>query len=115
MTNRSNLPARPTEAGSVGVDRRGLLKTAAALAATTMIAPEALARDFGPGAEPQRYPDPDIVVIDPKRFKAKVGNTAIKRLYTGCLWAEGPAWNAQCQYLVWSDIPANRQLRYHRR
>jgi gluconolactonase len=71
-----------------------------------------LHRDFGPNAAPQRYPDPDIVVIDPKRFKAKVGNTAIKRLYTGCLWAEGPAWNAQGQYLVWSDIPNNRQLRY---
>src|SRR5437879_3602695 len=63
-------------------------------------------------AEHQRYPEPDIVVIDPKRFKAKVGNTSIKRLYTGCLWAEGPAWNAQGQYLVWSDIPNNRQLRY---
>ena len=71
-----------------------------------------LDRDFGPNAPPQRYPDPDIVVIDPKRFKAKVGNTAIKRLYTGCLWAEGPAWNAQGQYLIWSDIPNNRQLRY---
>ncbi len=70
------------------------------------------ARDFGPDAPPQRYPDPDIIVIDPKRFGAKVGNTAIKRLYTGCLWAEGPAWNAQGQYLVWSDIPNNRQLRY---
>src|ERR1700750_3447273 len=69
-------------------------------------------RDFSHHAGPQRYPDPDIVVIDPKRFKARVGNTAIKRLYTGCLWAEGPAWNAPGQYLVWSDIPANRQLRY---
>ncbi len=87
MTNPANL----LEAGSGDIHRRGLLKTAAALAATSMIAPQALARDFGRGAEPQRYPDPDIVVIDPKRFKAKVGNTAIKRLYTGCLWAEGPA------------------------
>ena len=51
-------------------------------------------------------------MIDDKRFKAKVGNTAIKRLYTGCLWAEGPAWNTVGQYLVWSDIPNNRQLRY---
>ncbi len=77
MIHRSSLPV---EAGSAGIDRRGLLKTAAALAATGMIAPEALARDFGAGAEPQRYPDPDIVVIDPKRFQAKGGNTAIKRL-----------------------------------
>src|SRR6201986_464049 len=93
-------------------DRRNLLKGAAALAATAATVSQASARDYGPNAEPQRYPDPDIVVLDEKRFKAKVGNTAIKRLYTGCLWAEGPAWNAQGQYLVWSDIPANRQLRY---
>lgn len=94
------------------IDRRRLLKTTAALAASTIIAPAAFARDYGRNAEPQRYPDPDIVVIDDKRFKAKVGNTSIKRLYTGCLWAEGPAWNAAGQYLVWSDIPNNRQLRY---
>jgi gluconolactonase len=112
MNDLSNFSGDQTAAGAPDVGRRGLLKTAAALAAATMIAPDALARDFGPRAEPQRYPDPDIVVIDPKRFKAKVGNTAIKRLYTGCLWAEGPAWNAAGQYLVWSDIPANRQLRY---
>ncbi len=112
MTNLSYLPGRQTEAASGGVDRRTLLRSAATLAATTMIATDALARDFGRGAEPQRYPDPDIVVIDPKRFKAKVGNTAIKRLFTGCLWAEGPAWHAGGQYLIWSDIPNNRQLRY---
>ena len=77
------------------IDRRGLLRTAGALAATTIAARDAFGRDYGRGTQPQRYPDPDIVVIDPKRFKAKVGNTAIERLYTGCLWAEGPAWNAQ--------------------
>jgi gluconolactonase len=93
-------------------DRRNLLKGAAALAATAATISPASARDYGPNAEPERYPDADILVLDPKRFKAKVGNTAIHRLYTGCLWAEGPAWNAQGQYLVWSDIPANRQLRY---
>ena len=108
----TSLPDHQTEAGWSGLDRRKLLRGATALAATAIAAPQALARDFGPGTEPQRYPDPDIVEIDPKRFKAKVGNTTIKRLYTGCLWAEGPAWNAAGQYLVWSDIPANRQLRY---
>ena len=70
------------------VDRRHPLRRAA-LAAMSVVATDASARDFGRGTEPQRYPDPDIVVIDPKRFKAKVGNTSIKRLYTGCLWAEG--------------------------
>ena len=112
MTNQTELPDHQTDAGANGLDRRKLLRGATALAATAFAAPQALARDFGRNAEPQRYPDPDIVVIDPKRFKAKVGNTAIKRLYRGCLWAEGPAWNAAGQYLVWSDIPNNRQLRY---
>ena len=34
------------------------------------------------------------------------------RLWTGALWSEGPAWSAQGRYLVWSDIPNNRQLRW---
>src|SRR6204780_2752528 len=112
MTNTLPSQADPLKAqANHGLDRRSLLRGAAAIA-TTVVTTSASARDFGRGTEPQRYPDPDIVVIDPKRFKAKVGNTAIKRLYTGCLWAEGPAWNALGQYLVGSDIPANRQLRY---
>ena len=113
MTNCLNSPNQQADAGSTGFNRRSLLpQCPAALAATALAAPQALARDFGRNAEPQRYPDPDIVVIDDKRFKAKVGNTVIKRLYTGCLWAEGPAWNTVGQYLVSSDIPNNRQLRY---
>jgi len=34
------------------------------------------------------------------------------RLWTGALWSEGPAWNAQGRYLLWSDIPNNRQMRW---
>jgi gluconolactonase len=112
MTTHSQTTEDSRPAQSQTIDRRGLLRTGAALAATTMMATDALARNYGRGAEPQRYPDPDIVVIDEKRFKAKVGNTAIQRLFTGCLWAEGPAWNTVGQYLLWSDIPNNRQLRY---
>src|SRR4051812_3665298 len=110
MTTSLTFPDPQQQRG--GFDRRKLLRGATALAVTAIAAPEALARNYGPGTEPQRYPDPDIVVIDEKRFKAKVGNTTIKRLFTGCLWAEGPAWNTVGQYLVWSDIPNNRQLRY---
>ena len=91
--------------------RRGFLKSAGALAALTAMSGDAFARNFGPGAEPQRYPDPDIVVLD-KRFKYKLGNTPIQRLHTGTLWAEGPAWSAVGRYLLWSDIPNDEQLRY---
>src|ERR1700722_13845456 len=54
------------EATSALVDRRGMLRGAAAVVARALVATGASARDFGRGAEPQRYPDPDIVVIDPK-------------------------------------------------
>ena len=36
----------------------------------------------------------------------------IQRLWTGALWSEGPAWNSVGRFLVWSDIPNNRQLRW---
>jgi gluconolactonase len=69
-------------------------------------------RDYSPGAPPIRYPDPDIVALD-KRFKSyKIGNVPIQRLYTGMLWAEGPAWNAAGRFLVWSDIPNDTHLRW---
>ncbi len=94
-----------------GVDRRSFLAAASALAAATAMAPQAFARNFGPDAPPVRYPEPDVVVLD-KRFKYKLGNTPILRLYTGTLWAEGPAWNGVGRYLLWSDIPNNEQLRW---
>jgi gluconolactonase len=103
--------AKKPAARAPALDRRGFLSVAAGLAATTAMAPEAFARNFSPGSEPQRYPDPDIVVID-KRFKSKLGNTAITRLHTGTLWAEGPAWNGVGRYLLWSDIPNDENLRY---
>jgi hypothetical protein len=72
--------------------RRSFLQRATVLAAVTAMAPAAFARNFGPGTEPQRYPDPDLIALD-KRFKYKLGNTPIQRLYTGTLWAKGCAWN----------------------
>jgi gluconolactonase len=67
---------------------------------------------YGPNAEPVRYPDPDVVVLDPRFNKIKIGNSPIRRLHTGMLWAEGPAWNGVGKYLVWSDIPNDIQLRW---
>jgi gluconolactonase len=69
-------------------------------------------RDFSPGAAPVTYPDPDLITIDPAFNSLRLGNTPIQRLWTGGLWMEGPAWSGQGRYLVWSDIPNNRQLRY---
>ena len=70
-------------------------------------------RDFRPGAPPTTYfNDPDVVVVDPQ-FSAYVQpNASITRLWTGTLWAEGPAWCGVGRYLVFSDIPTNRQFRW---
>jgi gluconolactonase len=70
-------------------------------------------RDFGPDAPPTTYfTDPDILTVDPAFNSLIQANTSIKRLWTGALWTEGPAWSSQGKYLVWSDIPNNRQFRW---
>src|SRR3984893_6255961 len=69
-------------------------------------------RDFGPNAPPTTDVDPDVITIDPIFNGLRQGNTPILRLWTGALWGEGPAWSGQGRYLVWSDIPNNRQLRW---
>ena len=70
-------------------------------------------RDFGPSGAPTTYfTDPDIIAVDPSFNGLAQPNAPIQRLWTGALWAEGPAWSAQGRYLVWSDIPNNRQMRW---
>ncbi|HEV2945855.1 MAG TPA: SMP-30/gluconolactonase/LRE family protein [Gemmataceae bacterium] len=92
------------------IGRRSFLAGAAMAGVTTLA--RAQTRDYGKNAPPVRYPDRDIVVLDKRFAKYKIGNTPIQRLYTGTLWAEGPAWSGGGRYLVWSDIPNDRQLRW---
>ncbi|TCU72639.1 SMP-30/gluconolaconase/LRE-like protein [Bradyrhizobium sp. R2.2-H] len=87
-----------------------LAQTGPAAPPTTITPPP---RDFSPRGAPTTYFwDPDIIAVDPSFNDLAQPNTAIKRLYTGLLWAEGPAWSAQGRYLLWSDIPNNRQMRW---
>jgi gluconolactonase len=51
-------------------------------------------------------------VVDPRFLKLALPNTGVERLYAGCRWAEGPAWFAAGRYLVWSDVPNDRMLRW---
>jgi gluconolactonase len=51
-------------------------------------------------------------VIDPRFRKLAFPYVHVEKLYTGCRWAEGPAWFAAGRYLVWSDIPNDRMLRW---
>jgi len=99
--------------------RRAFLSATLGLAAAsvsaqtpqTPISPNPTERDWS-GQNPVRYPDPDIIALDNRFRRYIVGNTPIRRLHTGTLWAEGPAWNGVGRYLVWSDAPNNVQMRY---
>jgi gluconolactonase len=126
ISDRAELPegeralSRRTLIKAVGVGAGALaLGSAAARAQEAMgpVAPPSTVtsppRDFGPDAPPNVYFwDPDIVAVDPSFNSLAQPNAPIQRLWTGALWSEGPAWNAQGRYLVWSDIPNNRQLRW---
>ena len=70
------------------------------------------ARDWARNTQPIRYPDPDVLVLDKSFAKYPLFNAVIYRHYVGTKWAEGPAWSGEGQYLVWSDIPNNRQMRF---
>ncbi len=84
----------------------------AGVAATTAVTASGQQRSYEPQAPPVRYPDPDILVLDKRFAPYRIGNTPIKRLHTGMLWAEGPAWNAAGRFLMWSDIPNDIQHRW---
>jgi gluconolactonase len=58
-----------------------------------------------------RYPDTHIEALDAKRFKGSPGSGGVERVATGFRWAEGPAYFRAGRYLIFSDIPNNRQMR----
>ena len=110
--------SRRTLVGAVGVTAATLAAGKAFAQATpTPVGPPSTItqppRDFSRNGAPTTYfTDPDILSVDPSFNALAQPNSAIQRLWTGALWSEGPAWNAQGRYLVWSDIPNNRQLRW---
>jgi gluconolactonase len=51
-------------------------------------------------------------VIDPRFARCLIGHARVERLWTGARWSEGPAWFPAGRYLIWSDIPNDRLLRW---
>jgi len=74
----------------------------------TAAAPQMLA-----GWEPsQRYPDPAVHILDPGFARYRIAAASIERLAVGMRWAEGPVWFGDGRYLLWSDIPNNRIMKW---
>ncbi|MEX0350864.1 MAG: SMP-30/gluconolactonase/LRE family protein [Paracoccaceae bacterium] len=51
-------------------------------------------------------------VTDPRFEECFIGHVRVERLWTGARWTEGPVWFAAGRYLLWSDIPNNRIMRF---
>lgn len=66
-----------------------------------------------PGWRPATcYPDPAIKSLDPRFEKYWLKLSAVERLATGLRWAEGPVWFGDGRYLLCSDIPNQRILKW---
>jgi gluconolactonase len=98
--------------------RRGFLKTAAGaslaalgpISAGTVAGPaQAQSFDFKPN---QRYPDPAVQILDPSFGKYRIYSSTVEQVATGMRWAEGPAYFADGRYLLLSDIPNNRIMKF---
>jgi gluconolactonase len=121
---------------SNGFNRRHLMKSAAAFTATavTMSAASAatvapLGQNGAPTLETDplplgplsgsRYPDSHLeslkkpkVSFGPTGFPAFAGTMAVERVATGFRWAEGPVYFPAGRYVLFSDIPNNRIMRF---
>ena len=60
----------------------------------------------------ERYPDPAVRVLDPRFAPYRLTLASVERLATGCRWAEGPVWFGDGRYLLWSDIPNDRIMKW---
>ena len=58
------------------------------------------------------YPDPAIHALDPRFEKYWLKLSAIERIATGCRWSEGPVYFGDGRYVLWSDIPNDRILKW---
>ncbi|MCE8016936.1 SMP-30/gluconolactonase/LRE family protein [Halomonas sp. MCCC 1A17488] len=95
------------------LSRRRFLGAAAAASATAVLKPgELLARERPWDGSLVSYPDPAIEVLDDRFAAYRLANAAVERLATGFRWAEGPVYFGDGGYLVWSDIPNNRHMRW---
>lgn len=55
---------------------------------------------------------PDLVVIDERFTDLLLKDAWLERVFTGSIWAEGPVYFREGDYVLWSDIPNNRMLRW---
>jgi gluconolactonase len=90
--------------------RRGFLEAAAG-AGLAMLGAPLFAQSF-PFTPNQRYPDPSVQILDPSFAKYRIYSSTLEQVATGMRWAEGPVYFPEGGYLLVSDIPNNRIMRF---
>ena len=78
-----------------------------------MTQPSPPPQDAGVAFTPSsRYPDPAVEVLHPSFLSARLFSANVEQLCTSLRWGEGPVWFGDGRYLLFSDIPNNRILRW---
>ncbi|WP_088286857.1 SMP-30/gluconolactonase/LRE family protein [Ideonella sp. A 288] len=74
---------------------------------------DATTRDRWPDFKPStRYPDPAVKILDPSFARYRLYSSSVERLGGGMRWAEGPVCFPAGRYVLVSDVPNNRIMRY---
>ncbi len=92
----------------MALNRRGFLAAGGAIAGLAA-AGRGIAQQWEPS---QRYPDPLVRILDPSFANYQVRLAKVERIAAGLRWCEGPVWFGDGRYLLWSDIPNNRIMRW---
>jgi len=90
--------------------RRGLLKAVAGAGLATL-GGTAWAQSFSYQPN-QRYPDPAVQILDPSFTKYRIYSSTVEQVASGMRWAEGPVYFPDGGYVLVSDIPNNRIMKY---
>jgi gluconolactonase len=91
----------------MAITRRRFLATGGALG-TAVLASRTLAQ----WQESPRYPDERIKVVDGSFAKYRLALAKVERIASGMRWCEGPVWFGDGRFLLWSDIPNNRIMKW---
>lgn len=91
------------------MNRRRFLQSSVIVSAAAAISTRARGADWQPS---QRYPDPLIKILDPSFARYRLSLAKVERIASGLRWSEGPVWFGDGRFLLWSDIPNNRIMRW---
>ena len=92
----------------MNISKRDMLAGAGAAVAAMSFSRAAL----GQWTPSERYPDPSVKALDPSFNKYRLGLAGVERIAHGTRWNEGPVYFGDGRYLLWSDIPNNRIMRW---